>query len=106
MLLVYEAENLIDGQLALDELRAGGLQAVMKGQYLSGAVGELPTAGLISIWITEPLHEQRALDLIAGYESDKRREHPPAPCDNCGEIVEGNFGRCWNCSAWLNRESD
>ena len=40
MLLVYEAENLIDGQLALDELRAGGLQAVMKGQYLSGAVGE------------------------------------------------------------------
>lgn len=104
MLLVYEAENLIDGQLALDELRAGGLQAVMKGQYLSGAVGELPTAGLVTLWIEEPLHEQRALDLIAGYERDKRREKPPVPCASCGEIIDGNFGRCWNCNAWI--ESD
>ncbi len=104
MVLVYEAENLIDGQLALDELRAGGLQAVMKGQYLSGAMGELPAAGLITVWIAEPLHEQRALDLIAGYERDKRYEQLPAPCTSCGEMIEGNFGRCWNCSAWVDRE--
>jgi lipopolysaccharide biosynthesis regulator YciM len=104
VLLVYEAENLIDGQLALDELRAGGLHAVMKGHYLSGAVGELPTSGLVTVWITEPRHEQRALDLIADYERDKRREQPPQQCSNCGEQIEGNFGRCWNCSAWLDRD--
>jgi len=104
VLLVYEAENLIDAQLALDELRAGGLDAVMKGQYLSGAVGELPTSGLVSVWITEPRHEQRALDLIAGYERDKSREPSPVECTSCGEIIDGNFGRCWNCNAWIDTD--
>lgn len=101
MLRIYEAENLIDAQLALDELRAGGLDAHMKGQHLVGGAGELPLSGVVSLWITAPQHEQRARDLIAEYEAGKKLQQPARQCRSCDELIEGNFGRCWNCSALL-----
>ncbi|OED36683.1 hypothetical protein AB833_26400 [Chromatiales bacterium (ex Bugula neritina AB1)] len=101
MLRIYDAENIIDAQLALDELKAGGLDCCMKGQHLMGGVGEIPPSGVITLWISAPQHEQRARDIIREYEDGKRSEQPSRPCPKCGEIIEGNFGRCWNCNAFL-----
>lgn len=97
MIRVYEAENIIDAQLALDELRAGGLDAFIKGQHLTGGAGELPLNGVVSVWIGIDQHEQRALDIIQEYENAKRTEQPARLCTTCLEMIEGNFGRCWNC---------
>lgn len=102
MLKVYDAENLLDAQLVHDELRAGGLQVTIKGQYLSGAAGELPPSGMITVWIAEPRHEARARGIIEDFEKARRDEPIAMYCGSCGEWVEGNFSRCWNCSAWLN----
>ncbi len=99
MLRIYEAENIIDAQLALDELRAGGLDAFIKGQHLAGGAGELPLTGVISVWITIPQHEQRARDIIMEFEAGKKEERPARECINCSEMIEGNFGRCWNCNS-------
>lgn len=101
MLRIYEAENIIDAQLALDELRAGGLDALIKGQHLVGGIGELPLTGVISVWITVAQHEQRARDIIKEYEVGKKTERPSIQCSGCSEIIDGNFGRCWNCNTLL-----
>lgn len=101
MIRVYEAENIIDAQLALDELRAGGLDALIKGQHLMGGAGELPLNGVVSVWITVAQHEQRALDLIKEYEAGKKVQQPDQICPSCSETIEGNFGRCWNCNCIL-----
>lgn len=101
MLKIYDAENIIDAQLALDELRAGGLDAFIKGEHLVGGAGELPLTGTISVWISVAQHEQRARDLIRDFETDRKKEHPQRYCGSCRELIDGNFGRCWNCSAML-----
>ena len=101
MIRVYDAENIIDAQLALDELRAGGLDALIKGQHLMGGAGELPLSGVVSVWITVDQHEQRALDLIKEYEAGKKVQQPDQICPSCKETIEGNFGRCWNCNQLL-----
>ena len=101
MLRIYEAENIIDAQLALDELRAGGLDALIKGQHLVGGAGELPLTGVISVWITVAQHEKRARDIIKEYETGKKQQLPDRQCNSCGEVIEGNFGRCWNCNSLL-----
>ncbi len=101
MIRVYEAENIIDAQLALDELRAGGLDAFIKGQHLTGGAGELPLSGVVSVWISIDQHEQRALDIIRDYETGKKTQHPVRQCGSCKETIDGNFGRCWNCGKWL-----
>lgn len=101
MLKVYDAENLLDAQLVHDELRAGGMQVTIKGQYLTGAAGELPPSGIVTVWISEPRHEQRARALIEEFEQSRQSAPVALYCGSCGEWVEGNFSRCWNCSAWI-----
>lgn len=101
MMRVYEAENIIDAQLALDELRAGGLDAFIKGEHLMGGAGELPLGGIVSVWISIDQHEQRALDIIQEYETGKKTQRPIQQCPTCNEMIDGNFSRCWNCGKLL-----
>lgn len=101
MLQIYDAEHQIDAQLAFDELQSSGIEVVMKGQFLSGAAGELPASGLVTLWLLNPDDEEQARAIIAEYESRKRHSGPPQQCTDCSEMVEGNFLCCWNCGAEL-----
>jgi len=101
MLKIYDAENHLDAQLAMDTLQSAGLEVVMKGQFLSGAAGELPPTGLITLWLCEPAHEQQARSLVAEYETRKNHVAPPQKCPACDEMIEGNFVCCWSCGAQL-----
>jgi len=56
--LVYRAANVVDAQLVVDELRAGGMQARVTGTYLSGAIGELPPTEVIGVWLEQEQHMQ------------------------------------------------
>lgn len=99
MLKVYDAENHIDAQLAMDDLKSSGIEVVMKGHFLSGAAGELPPAGLITLWLVDPQQEQEAKDIVAEFESRKQHVAPPQQCPACSEMIEGNFVCCWSCGA-------
>ncbi len=101
MLKLYEAENHIDAQLAMDTLLSEDIEVVMKGHFLSGASGELPASGLVTLWLVEPSNEARARVIIDEYEAHKRHVAPPQDCPDCGETVEGNFACCWSCGAQL-----
>ena len=97
MPLVYRAANLVEAQLVVDELAAGGMRARVTGSYLSGAIGELPPGDVIGVWLDEPLHLERARAMIDDYEATRSRRHADWRCRGCGETVGGEFGACWNC---------
>ncbi len=97
MIKVYEVENIVDAQLICDYLRSDDIDAQVHGSYLSGAAGELPVGTTLSIWIREPLYKLRALELIGGFEAERKKAPRDTQCQHCGEQVEGNYALCWQC---------
>lgn len=94
---IYRAANLFEAQLVVDELKAGGMQAYITGEYLSGAIGELPPTDVIAVWLCEPRHEERARALIAEFEASRRLPESDWCCSSCNEWVGREFGACWQC---------
>ena len=99
MPLIYRAANLIEAQLVVDELKAGGMQAHVTGSYLSGAIGELPPTEVIGVWLAEERHSDRARAIIDDYEASQKLPAADWHCRQCDEIVGREFGACWNCAA-------
>jgi hypothetical protein len=50
---VYRAANLFDAHLVKDALEAGGIPAFIAGEYLTGAVGQLPAMDYIAVMVPE-----------------------------------------------------
>lgn len=50
---VYEAANITDAYLIRDVLAQAGIPAHVQGQYLQGALGELPVSGMIYVQVAE-----------------------------------------------------
>lgn len=53
MKIVYRAENIIDANLVKGNLAAEGIPAYVSGEYLTGAVGELPVWNLVSVMVAD-----------------------------------------------------
>jgi hypothetical protein len=53
MHIVYRAENLFDAHLVKDALEADGIPAFIAGEYLTGAVGQLPAMDYIAVMVPE-----------------------------------------------------
>jgi hypothetical protein len=53
MQTIYRAENLFDAHLVKDALEAEGLPAFIAGEYLTGAVGQLPAMDYIAVMVPE-----------------------------------------------------
>jgi Putative prokaryotic signal transducing protein len=53
MKTLYEASNAIEAHMLVDLLKQEGLTAYIRGEYLQGAVGEMPAAGLVRLEIDE-----------------------------------------------------
>ncbi|WP_426702243.1 DUF2007 domain-containing protein [Rhodanobacter sp. Col0626] len=53
MHIVYRAENLFDAHLVKDALEAEGIPAFIAGEYLTGAVGQLPAMDYIAVMVPE-----------------------------------------------------
>ncbi len=70
---VYEADSYIDAQITRGWLEAAGVPVLLAGEHLGGAMGELPVAGLHSLWVGDDF-EQAALAALA--ELAAQREEP------------------------------
>jgi Putative prokaryotic signal transducing protein len=55
---LYEASNAIEAHMIRDLLKQVGLTAYIRGEYLQGAVGEIPANGLVRLEIDESEYEQ------------------------------------------------
>jgi len=63
MKVIHRAKNLVDAQLVRDVLIDFGISARITGEYLWGAVGELPPTDVIRVIVDEERFQdaQRAL---------------------------------------------
>ncbi len=124
MVKVYTAGNPTDAHLVRGMLESNGIFAIVQGENLWGARGELPftTESAPSVHVADEDAEQ-ARNLIAEHEIavspakckncgyDLRElEDPRCPecgtefrsanawhCVTCGETIEGQFSQCWRC---------
>ncbi|HEX3896466.1 MAG TPA: DUF2007 domain-containing protein [Rudaea sp.] len=61
MKIVYRAENIIDANLVKNALEHDNIPAFVSGQYLTGAIGELPPMSLVNVMVSEIDWEQACL---------------------------------------------
>lgn len=86
--LVHHAKNLLE---------AAGIRVLVRNQYLSGAMGELPPAECqAELWVVQDGDYERA---VAVFEA-QRASGPDWTCAACGEVLGAQFTQCWRCGAY------
>jgi hypothetical protein len=77
-------------------LEAAGIRVLIRNQYLSSAMGELPPAECqAEIWVLDDADAAKALEVL--------RWQPPSGPDwtcTCGEVLGAQFTQCWRCGAY------
>jgi hypothetical protein len=95
---LYQAANRIEAQLLSDFLDRHLVDNTILGDYLTGAIGELPADVYPTVWVVHDDDLERARELLGRFLDDQHRE--PAGswvCRGCGELVDGSFDICWRC---------
>jgi predicted nucleic acid-binding protein len=69
MKTIYRAENIVDAHLVRNALESVGIPAHVAGEYLTGALGELPAMGLVAVMVAD--HDApRAIQIAAEIDAD------------------------------------
>lgn len=100
---VYRAQNLIQGGLIMALLKQSQIEAILEGDILASAGGELPLG-----WATAPQvmvlrkdfdkARQIVMDWEAtALEAQQAESQPMWLCPKCSEEIEGHYEICWNC---------
>ena len=98
MKLIHTAKHPTEAHLIRGMLEAEGVRALVKGDQLYGAYGELPV--LPTVWIFDPAADTEANRLVGEFlrgTPAQRHRHERWTCTGCGETLEGQFTDCWNC---------
>jgi Putative prokaryotic signal transducing protein len=69
--IVYRAENIIDANLVKAALAEAGIQSFVSGEYLTGAVGQLPAWDLVTVMVAEA-DVEAALPIVSRVDADLR----------------------------------
>ena len=101
---LYASGNPVDVYLLRDTLAEEGIRAVVVGEMLGMARGDLPMTAetLPAVWVAKG-DAERAMRIALEYDRAKadaksRSENEqPWQCPNCGEEVDAPFETCWNC---------
>lgn len=99
---VYSAEHPTEAHLVKGILEAAGIEALVKGEVLFSARGEVPITPETapSVWIVEKSRYEQARRIVKKYElakSGKLAACDTWSCPSCGEVHEGQFTHCWKC---------
>jgi Putative prokaryotic signal transducing protein len=93
---IYSSFNRIAVHHAKNVLEAEGIGAVVRNEYLSSAMGELPPAECqAELWLLDESDAPRALELLFTRETAGE-----AWTCACGEISGPQFTQCWRCGAF------
>lgn len=68
MQIVYRADTIIDANLVKGALASEGIFAYVAGEYLVGAIGELPRWGLVNVMVSNS-DVERALPIVREIEA-------------------------------------
>jgi hypothetical protein len=75
MIVVYEAANSVEAHMIVHLLVQSDIDAQIDGEYLQGAMGELPAAGNVRVRVS-PEDSDEAKKIIAEWESIQPKEGP------------------------------
>ncbi len=98
MIRIYQGVGPTDAYLVRDWLARNGIDAVVRGQNLLGALGQVPVAEAwpsVYVGSTEAPRARAALAVFHG----PALVHPEWKCPACGETNGPAFGSCWSCGA-------
>ncbi len=77
-------------------LETRGIACVLRNEFLGGAAGELPPHECSpELWVVDEADWVRARQLVEAETGPV--DTTPWTCPGCGEIIEGQFARCWHC---------
>ena len=96
---VHVANHAAEAHLVKGLLESNGIEAVVRGEFLTSGWGELP-ADVCSVWITDDTKYEIADRLLVDFLSGalaRRAAGSSWSCAKCGERLEGQFTACWNC---------
>lgn len=65
MRVVYQAENVIDAHLVKNLLENAGIPAWVRGEFLTGGIGELPAQGLVAVMVPDSAQVQATAEIAA-----------------------------------------
>jgi hypothetical protein len=99
---VYSAEHPTEAHIVKGILESAGIEAVVKGDILFSARGEIPITPETapSVWILEESRFDEARGLVRQYElanSGNLSSGDMWTCVSCAEKLEGQFTHCWKC---------
>lgn len=89
---VYQAAHGVDAHMIKALLEQADIPAQVRGEYLQGALGELPVTGMVTVWVAEA-DAARARELVLDWERSEpapdagpeANEHAaPTPADDPG----------------------
>lgn len=80
-----------------DYLASYHIRAVVHGEFLIGAAGELPVLPFPVLWVLEERDFERARALVEHFLAQESAV-TDWQCSYCGELNERQFHQCWNCS--------
>lgn len=98
---LYEAADPIEAQMLKDQLLAAGIESVVLGGYLVGAIGELPANIYPEVWLLDEAQLPQARELLAEFAKNQTKTEANGPwdCPICGARVDAGFDLCWNCAS-------
>lgn len=99
---IYTAQNPMDAHLFKGVLEVEKIQAIVQGEFLWGARGELPVGPETcpSVWIINDADYEKSVQILKEFETQEMTTDSDGSewkCQNCGESNEGPFSECWNC---------
>ncbi len=96
---VHVAKHAPEAHLVKGFLESQGIDAVVRGEFLTSGWGELPV-DLCSVWVTDDKQFERANELVVAFLKGafaRQFSGESWRCPKCGEQLEGQFTACWKC---------
>ena len=81
---IYQAAHGVDAHMVRALLEQAGIPAQVRGEYLQGALGELPVSGMVAVWVPQS-DAARARELVLDWE----RSVPEEDLDDEQDVESG-----------------
>jgi hypothetical protein len=96
---VFCASNPTEAHIVCGLLHQHSSRAEVRGEGIFGLKGELPLTEDTDpyVWLLQPSKVEVVKQLISDYQH-QQENLVDWTCTGCGEVNEGQFGLCWNCS--------
>lgn len=79
-------------------LEKEGIACLLRNNDLVSVMGEIPLVECFpELWVLDDETWPRAKSLLDQWLSGDEEQSVSWSCPNCGEVLEGVFGACWQC---------